>query len=72
MNSDAVRSIVQMEPQILKNLMTEVKETVATGIAFPAAEKNSFSVVSLWNIRRTGKFSGSYRRKPRIITGLSY
>lgn len=72
MKSDVMHSIVQLDDQILKNLMTEVKETVATDIAFPAAEKKSFSIVGLWNIRRNGKFSGHHRRKPRIITGLSY
>jgi hypothetical protein len=72
MKSDVMHSRVQLEDQILKNLTTEVKETVATHLAFPKTEKNSFSVVALWNIRRNRRLSGSYRRKPRIVTGFSY
>lgn len=74
MNSDVVQSIVQMKPQILKQLVTEVKETVATGVGLhPVNESNnSFSIVNLWNIRKSGRLSGSHRRKPRIVTGFGY
>jgi hypothetical protein len=72
MKSDAVQSIVQMEPRILKQLVTEVRETVAAGIDFPKTNKNSFGIVDMWNVRKTGRNSGRNRRKPTIITGLSY
>lgn len=72
MKSDAVQSIVQMEPRILQQLVTEVKETVATGIDYPKMKKRSFGVVNLWNIRRNGRHAGGGFRKPAITTGLSY
>ena len=72
MKSDAVQSIVQMEPRILRQLVTEVKETVATGIEYPKANKSSFSIVDMWNIRKNGRHAGRGRRKTTIITGLSY
>jgi len=74
MNSDAVQSIVQMEPRILQQLVTEVKETVATGIEYPKkrVSKNSFGIVDLWNIRKNGRHAGGGFRKPAITTGLSY
>ena len=72
MNSDAVQSIVQMEPRILQQLVTEVKETVATGIDYPKAPKSTFGIVSLWNIRKSSRHAGGGFRKPSITTGLSY
>lgn len=73
MNSDLVHSIVQMEPNILKRLVTEVHETVATDVAFPKVKKNSFGVVSLWNIRRNSRYAAHARnKKPRIVTGIGY
>lgn len=73
MNSDLVQSIVQMEPSILKRLVTEVHETVATDVAFPKAKKNSFGVVGLWNIRRNSRYAAHARnKKPRIVTGIGY
>jgi len=63
-----------MEPNIFKRLVTEVHETVATDVAFPKAKKSSFGVVSLWNIRRNGRYAAHTRRnkKPRIVTGIGY
>jgi len=72
MKSDAVQSIVQMEPRILRQLVTEVRETVATGIEFPKTNKSSFGIVDMWNIRKNGRHAGRGRRKTTIITGLSY
>ena len=72
MKSDAVQSIVQMEPSILKQLVTEVKETVATGIEYPKTNKSSFGIVDMWNVRRNGRHTSGGRRKATIITGLSY
>jgi hypothetical protein len=52
MKSDVMPSIVQMEPEVLMNLVKEVKETVATDVAVTKKQKSSFGVNDLWNIRR--------------------
>jgi hypothetical protein len=59
MKNDVMPSIVQMEPAVLKNLLKEVKETVATGINLPAVPKRSFGTTDLWNIRRNAKTAQS-------------
>jgi hypothetical protein len=71
MNSNVMHSIVQMEPAILKNWMTEVKETVATDVAVREERKSSLSL-NLWAMRRKAQYASSGRRKPGIITGLGY
>ena len=72
MKSDLVHSRVQMEPNILKRLVTEVHETVATDVQLKE-KKNSFGVVSLWNIRRNSRYAAHARnKKPRIVTGIGY
>jgi hypothetical protein len=71
MKSDLVHSIVQMEPAILKQWMTEVKETVATSVAANEEPKSSLSL-NLWAMRRTARYASNGRRKPGIITGLGY
>lgn len=55
MNSDVMPSIVQMDPAVLKNLLTEVKETVATNLPVEEEKKASFAAVNMWNIRRNAK-----------------
>jgi len=59
MKSDVMPSIVQMEYGVLKTLLTEVKETVATGIKMPQPAKPSFGIVDLWKIRRNAKSASS-------------
>lgn len=54
MKNDVMPSIVQMEPEVLKSLVTEVKETVATGIVLQKPKK-SFGVADLWNVRRNSR-----------------
>ena len=66
-----MHSIVQMEPAILKNWMTEVKETVATDVAVRNANKSSLHL-HLWAMRRSGRYASNARRKPGIITGFGY
>ncbi|HVU54884.1 MAG TPA: hypothetical protein VHD83_07505 [Puia sp.] len=63
---------VQMEPAILKQLVTEVKETVATGVAATKEAKSSFGLVDMWNIRKHGRYAGKPRQKGTITTGISY
>jgi hypothetical protein len=73
MKSDLMHSRVQMEPSILQRLVTEVPETVAMSVQLPKEKKNSFGVVSLWNIRRNSRYAAHARnKKPRIVTGIGY
>ena len=60
MNSDVMPSIVQMDAEVLKSLLVEVKETVANVIQLPEEKKSSFGVVDMWNIRRNSKSSRSF------------
>ena len=71
MKSDLMHSVVQMEPSILKQWMTEVKETVATDVAARSTNKISLNL-HLWAMRRNGRYASNSRRKPGIITGLGY
>lgn len=61
MNSDVMPSIVQMDDAVLKNLLKEVKETVATNLTLPETDqtKSSFGIVNMWNIRRTTRTARS-------------
>jgi hypothetical protein len=72
MKSDVMDTYVQMEPAILKQLVTEVKETVATEVAFEKENKSSFGLVDMWNIRKHGRYAGRPRQKRKITTGISY
>lgn len=55
MKIDSKSSIVQMEPDVLNNLVREVKETLATGIQLPEVKKRPLTFSDLWNIQRKGK-----------------
>ena len=57
MKNDVMPSIVQMETKTLRNLVREVKETVATDVVSLKAKQSglSFGIVDLWNIRRNMK-----------------
>ena len=49
-------SIVQMEAEVLRQLVTEVKETVALNLDLEeGVQQSSFGTVDMWNIRRTMK-----------------
>ena len=63
MNSDVMPSIVQMDAEVLKNLLVEVKETVANVIQLPEERKSSFGVIDMWKIRRNAKSSYSFLRR---------
>jgi hypothetical protein len=46
-------SIVQMEAEVLRQLVTEVKETVAADFQMAGAtKKTSFGILDLWGIQR--------------------
>ena len=72
MKSDVRDSYVQMEPAILKNLVSEVKETVATEVAAEKENRSSFGLVDMWNIRKHGRYASKPRQKGTIVTGISY
>lgn len=59
MKIDVMPSIVQMEPEVLKNLVKEVKETVAKEIPLPEPTQSSFGIADLWNIRRNARSARS-------------
>ena len=58
MNSNVTRSIISMEPGELRELVTEVKETVALNVN----EKHVFSAVDLWRIQKLMRTAESSRR----------
>ena len=59
MKIDLRPSIVQMEPEVLSNLVREVKETLATDIQLTEVRKPVFTFVQLWSIRRNAKTAQS-------------
>ena len=58
MKLDVKPSVIQMEDETFKQLVAEVKETVAS-IDRPLQKKRSFGPVDLWNIRRNSRPAGS-------------
>jgi hypothetical protein len=61
MNSNVTRTIIGMDAQELKNLTSEVKETVANN-NFISKNDKSFCVADLWNIHRSRKTQGLSKR----------
>jgi dihydroorotase len=55
MKIDLRPSYVQMAPEVLSNLVREVKETLATDIKMPGLKPPTFTAADLWNIRRNAK-----------------
>ncbi len=64
MNSKVMPSIVQIEEESLKQLVTEVKETLATNISFQpkVAKQKKFGIADLWNCHRTIRTAVSMRK----------
>ena len=64
MTSKAMPSIIQLEEERLKQLMTEVKETIAIDINIQNAEvkDKKFSVTDMWNSQRNLRTADSRRR----------
>ncbi|RYY59119.1 MAG: hypothetical protein EOO05_14290 [Chitinophagaceae bacterium] len=63
MNSEVMPSIVRMEPEVLKSLLTEVKETVASSFEMQPIEKTSFTTANMWKIRRNVKSASQMLRR---------
>ena len=57
MKFDMEPSVIQMEEETFKQLVAEVKETIA--IVDDPQPKKSFGLVDLWNIRRNGRSAAS-------------
>ena len=55
MNSNVKTSIVQLEAEDLKQLVSEVKETVASNVVVNGQTKSQLSVADLRNIQRKMK-----------------
>ncbi len=55
MESNVMPSIVKIEPESLKKLVQEVKETLATDINIEiiGTKQKSFGIVDLWNRHRS-------------------
>ena len=63
MKTNLMPSIVQMEVEVFNNLVKEVKETVATGVATKEKSAPVFGAVDLWNIQRNMKSAKRYSRR---------
>lgn len=63
MESEMKPSLIMMDAESLKSLLSEVKETIATGLIFPGPVKSSFSEVDMWNIRKGAKSASSMIRR---------
>ena len=63
MKHDVMPSLVQVDPEILKALLTEVKETVANYIQLPTGKQKRFSVADMWNIRSNAKSASARVRR---------
>ncbi len=64
MNSKVMPSIVQIEEKSLRQLVTEVKETIATNINLQpnVAKQKKFGIVDLWNCQRNIRTAVSMRK----------
>lgn len=63
MNGNAMSSRVQMDAETLKNLVTEVKETLASDFIQASEKNNTFTAAELWRIERNRRrATGSGRR----------
>ena len=62
MNSNVTHSIVDMENDEFKNLVIQVKETVATDVDLEkTTSKNTFAAANLWHIQRMKRSSQARR-----------
>lgn len=64
MTGNVMPSIIHIEKDNLKHLVTEVKETLATNINLqPTTAKNkTFGIVDMWNCQRNVRTAVSMRR----------
>lgn len=60
MKSDVMPSRVQMDPAALKELLSQVNETVAIEYEVESAETKTFTAADLWRIQRNQKITNGY------------
>ena len=63
MKHDVMPSIVQVDPEVLRTLMAEVKETVANYFENSGTKQKGFGNIDMWNIRRNAKSASARVRK---------
>ena len=61
MKFDERSSVIQMKGETFRQLVTEVKETIAI-VDLPEPAKRSFGVIDMWNIRRNARSAASMVR----------
>jgi len=62
MNGKTMPSRVQMEAEVLKNLLTEVKETVATDLSLTGSKNKALKAIDFWKFSRNNRMlTGSFR-----------
>jgi hypothetical protein len=64
MRNDTKTAVVQMEANVLAELLTEVKETIASDINLNelVSKKHRYGIVDLWNMRRNTRTANNRRR----------
>lgn len=72
MTNNVMPSIIQIEEESLKQLVTEVKEKLATDVNLPTgqasliptkAKNKKFGIVDMWNCQRNVRTAVSMRRR---------
>jgi len=58
---DVKSSVIQMKEETFKQLVTEVKETIAV-VNFSQPTRRSFGPVDMWNIRRNARSASGLLR----------
>jgi len=61
MKVDERSSVIQMKGETFRQLVTEVKETIAI-VDFPEPARRSFGLIDMWNIRRNARSASSLVR----------
>jgi len=63
MNSNVLPAVIQIDGKNLNNLVTEVKETLATDLTkqLPTLKQKKFGIVDLWNCQKTLRTAASRR-----------
>lgn len=62
MKGETMPSRVQVEADVLKDLLHEVKETIATDIQVKNVQHDALKAVDFWRIQRnTRKLTGSFK-----------
>ena len=63
MKGEVMPSIVKVEPNVLKDLMTEVKETIAKDFIRSQVKPSAFTAACLWKIESRRRRAMRTRKK---------